>query len=157
MLRFATLIFTLGVLMGCTNIQETPLVLDSDVWVMESARVDSILREFRGEEGVPTLEFFNDGGLQGTTHCNQFQGQYTTKNNKESSQIDITILDITKTPCPQDALESDYIHKLEISTRYKMDENRLILTDENGENLLIFIPASIVQKRLDIGRNGNKS
>lgn len=157
MLRFATLIFTLGVLMGCTNIQETPLVMDSDVWVMESARVDSILREFRGEEGVPTIEFFNDGGVQGTTHCNQFQGQYTTKNNKESSQIDITIQDITKTQCPYQVMESDYIHKLELSTNYKMEENRLILTDENGENLLIFIPASVIQKRLNMGRESNKS
>ncbi|HJE87451.1 META domain-containing protein [Rikenella microfusus] len=149
MLRIATAILAALSVTACTGVGESPLVLESDLWVALGSADSSGSRatDSTGSESPPSVEFLSDGQLQGFTSCNTFFGSYTTKETDSVSQITITIEGMTLALCPDDVREQDYVEKLRNARRYTVRHRQLLLMDSTGTVVLTFVPASTIQKR----------
>lgn len=148
MIRIATAILAAASLAACKSVSESPLVLDSDIWVVpDAADSSSMLKGESLREGSPSIEFLSDGQVQGFTCCNSYFGSYTTKENDSVRRIDITIEGMTLALCPHGDVEREYIEKLKEVRSYAVRHKHLLLMDSTGEVTLMFIPASMTQKK----------
>lgn len=144
MIRIATAILATFTLTGCQSTSESPLVLDSDLWVTECVSDTSLVP---GEDSTPSIEFFSDGQLQGLTCCNSFFGSYSTRDSSGVSLISISIEGMTLSLCPHSDREQAYIERLRNTRSYAVGDRKLDLMDSAGQVVLTFIPASTVQKK----------
>lgn len=148
MIRIATAILAAAFFAACKSVSESPLVLDCDLWVVPNAADSSSM--LKGEslrEGSLSIEFLNDGQVQGFTCCNSYFGSYTTNKNDSVCRINITIEGMTLALCPHGDLEREYIEKLKEVRSYAVRHKQLLLMDSTGEVTLRFIPASMTQKK----------
>ncbi len=148
MIRIATAILTAAFLAACKSVSESPLVLDCDLWVVPNTTDSSSTP--KGEsmrEGSLSIEFLNDGQVQGFTCCNSYFGSYTTNESDSVRRINITIEGMTLALCPHGDLEREYIEKLKEVRSYAVCHKQLMMMDSTGEVTLRFIPASMTQKK----------
>lgn len=148
MLRIATAILAAFSVTACTGVGESPLVLDSDIWVAlgNADSTGSRTTDRIGDRPPPSVEFLSDGQLQGFTSCNGFFGSYTTNETDSVSQITIAIEGMTLALCPDDVREQEYVEKLRNARRYTVRHRQLLLMDSTGTVVLTFVPASTIQK-----------
>lgn len=148
MIRIATAILAAASFAACKNVGESPLVLESDLWVIRSGADSTVITEQDAvREGIPSVEFLSDGQLQGFTCCNSFFGTYETRDSDSICLIEITIEGMTLALCPHDDLERAYIEKLKRARSYTVRHKQLLLMDSTGGVTLTFIPASTTQKK----------
>lgn len=148
MIRIATAILAAASLAACRSVSESPLVLDSDLWVARSSAdtAGMRIRDRAGNDPPPSIEFLTDGQVQGFTSCNSFFGSYTTKETDSTDRIEITIEGMTLALCPDNDLEQEYIERLKKVRSYEVRDMQLLLMDSTGAVTLTFIPASTIQK-----------
>lgn len=148
MIRIATAILAAASFAACQSVCESPLVLESDLWVIDNGRDTIDLSEKDAiREGIPSLEFLSDGQLQGFTCCNSFFGSYRTRDSDSICRIDITIEGMTLALCPHGDAEQVYIEQLKHVRSYAVRHKQLLLMDSTGSVTLKFIPASTTQKQ----------
>lgn len=148
MIRIATAILAAASFAACKGACESPLVLESDLWVIDGGRNTIDISEQEAiREGIPSIEFLSDGQLQGFTCCNSFFGSYRTRDSDSVCRIDITIEGMTLSLCPHDDGERTYIEKLKRVRSYAVCPEQLLLMDSSGAVMLKFIPASTTQKQ----------
>lgn len=145
MIRFATAFLASVSLTGCESTSETPLVLESDLWVTTCGITDTT--KMPGDDGTPSVEFLSDGQIQGFTCCNSFFGSYSTRDSSGVNLIDISVEGMTLSLCPHSDQEQVFIEKLRNAQTYAVTDNHLNLKDNTGEVTLTFITASTIQKK----------
>jgi heat shock protein HslJ len=123
---------------GCAGTKKNPatesLKLSGVEWVLESVgTLDSappIADDIR-----MTLQFDGDKGAAGSTGCNTYRGNYTTK----GQSLSFGALSITKKACPGTpgllALEQRFMAALAEVSRYSIEENVLSLNGPDGAEL----------------------
>ncbi|WP_298065124.1 META domain-containing protein [uncultured Rikenella sp.] len=148
MTRIATAILAAVSFAACQGTCESPLVLEGDLWVVDSGQDTVALSQQETlREGIPSIEFLSDGQLQGFTCCNSFWGSYRTRDSDSVCRIDMTIEGMTLALCPHSDAEHAYIEKLKQVRSYAVRHNRLLLMDSTGSVTLRLIPASTTQKQ----------
>lgn len=147
MFRIATAILAAVSFAACRSTGESPLVLDSDIWVALNDPDSTGRMNPERNHPLPSIEFLNDGRLTGHTSCNSFFGSYTTRKTDSVSQIEITIDGMTLALCPNSEWEQEYIEKLKKTCGYMVRDRQLLLLDSTGTAILMFVPASTTQKK----------
>lgn len=148
MTRIATAILATATFAACNGPKDSALVLASDFWVAEYGTADTLpANEEEPADRPPSIEFLDDGQMQGFTCCNSFFGHYTTRDSSAVHLIRITIDGVTLTFCPHSDREEEYLELLKRARSYEVDRQQLKLLDGTGKTILIFIPASKTQKR----------
>lgn len=79
----------------------------------------------------PRLQFTEDGRVQGTTGCNDFEGQVRF----DGAALDVTDLVSTRIGCPADvaATEAAFLRALDAAERLSVDGETLVLSGPDGE------------------------
>lgn len=150
MIRLATVVLGTLIMVACRSVGRSPLVLDSDLWVVVDSSME--VAPTGGATASPlSIEFLNDGQLNGLTSCNSFTGSYMTSRRDSVNQLGITIEGITLSLCPDSERERRFIEQLNRTRSYLVRNGELQLMDESGTVMLTFVPASMTQK------NKNKS
>lgn len=148
MIRIATAFLASVSLTGCGSAGDSPLVLESDLWMTECGADSVWVQGPDGQtDGAPSLEFLSDGQLQGFTCCNSFFGRYTTQDKELPHGIAITLEGMTLSLCPHSDREQAYIEKLKQARSYAVESGQLRLMDSTGAVTLQFRPASTIQKK----------
>jgi heat shock protein HslJ len=127
-MAFALLAISLS---GCTNASS----LDGTSWRLESWSVSSLdPRDF-----TITAEF-DDGQIGGTSAVNSYGGEYRT-----GPGSDFSVGEIAQTlmagPEADMRAEAAYMELLRAAATYRLDGTTLTLSDENGNESLIFAAA----------------
>ncbi|MCP4164535.1 MAG: META domain-containing protein [Chloroflexi bacterium] len=109
--------------------------LDGKLWVLESYLNGDgeIVPIFPGTR--PTAEF-EEGGIAGSTGCNQYSGSYETSGNN----IAIEIGPVTMRACPEQvsAQETDYLAALANAATYEISGEQLQMADADGQVVLTY-------------------
>jgi heat shock protein HslJ len=84
-----------------------------------------------------TAEFGSDGRLSGSTGCNRYQGSYRA----EGATIAIGPLATTRRGCDGPIMEQEqaYLAILQAATSYRLEGERLTLTDPSGTHRAVFV------------------
>lgn len=143
MIKITTVLIVAALFSTCRSVGRSPLVLDSDIWVVvEGVGSDSAGGRSGTAGARPSLEFLSDGQLAGYTSCNSFFGRYTMRRGGSTGQLDISIEGITMALCPDGELERDYIERLGRVRSYSVCDAQLLLKDSTGRTILVFSPSS---------------
>ena len=124
----------LGVLLaGCGDSGDErpaagPAPFDGIPWVVASG-----LDAPGAAEHAPTMTFL-DGAVSGSTGCNRFHGPFTVS----GDTLEIGGLATTLIGCPDSgaAVEREFLDTLERVARWRMDGDELVLSAEDGGELL---------------------
>jgi putative lipoprotein len=84
--------------------------------------------------GVAPTATFADGSVSGSTGCNRYNGPYTIDG--ESLEIGPVASTLMACPPPRDAIESAYVAALDRVQTWAIDGEELVLSDDEGEELL---------------------
>ncbi|QDO92557.1 META domain-containing protein [Formosa sediminum] len=104
-----------------------------DIWVLETIANDSISIAHFAKE-LPKMEInTRTNTFMGYAGCNTMNGTIFS----EQSKIRFTKIAVTKKMCLQDNLEAQFIKALKRSTEFKIENNRLYLSNPD-ENTLTF-------------------
>lgn len=129
-----------GVAAGCGEGDEDDVTADASAlegapWVLVSG-VD-----VEGWEEVAPSATFENGSVSGSNGCNRYTGPYTI----DGSSVELGQLAMTQMACvsPAAEVEQQYMAALQKVTGWELDDAELVLTDENGDELLRFEQASI--------------
>ncbi len=98
--------------------------------------------EVTGWEAVRPSATFTGGTVGGSTGCNRFTAPFTL----DGSSLRIGTIASTKIACqpPADAVEREYLDALGRVARWRSDGSRLVLLDENENELLRYAAATPV-------------
>ncbi|MCB0374223.1 MAG: META domain-containing protein, partial [Muricauda sp.] len=106
-----------------------------DIWVLESIAGTNVSKaDFNGSD-VPNMEInINTNRFAGFSGCNRMTGSlFFEKDLLRFSQVAST-----RMACPNMEKESEFLKALQSSTDYKVENNRLYLSNGSEDNLLIF-------------------
>lgn len=112
---------------------KAPPALSSDLagteWAVQS--IDG--RPISGR--APSVEFAREDRISGAAGCNSFFGIYEAQN----GAIDVRALGHTERACetPVMTMEQSFLTVLDKAERYERSDNRLIITAEDGHNLVL--------------------
>jgi heat shock protein HslJ len=131
-------IVLIGLAAGCgddgggadaSEIEDTPWVLTSGTGITLPASV------------APSA-LFSAGQVSGSTSCNQYSGPYEL----DGDSLDIGQLTMTLIACvpPRDAIEREYLRALGLVASWAVDGKELMLSDDEGGELLRYAAGSIV-------------
>lgn len=102
-------------------------------WVLEQINGESVI-----ENALPTLSFRGDQEVGGNSSCNTFNGAFTAKDGK----LTIDELASTMMACPEPEglmdQETEYLKALESSASYRIDGDKLLITDSSNAVVLVF-------------------
>lgn len=98
------------------------------VWRLESVDGEPI-------SGEVTLQLGADGAVSGLASCNRYTGQNTAT----LPEFAVGPMAMTRMACPDMTLETIYIAALQRIIRAERDGERLVLSDDEG-NQLVFAP-----------------
>lgn len=102
-------------------------------WVLEQINGESVI-----ENALPTLSFRGDQEVGGNSSCNTFYGAFTAKDGK----LTIDELASTMMACPEPEglmdQETEYLKALESSASYRIDGDKLLITDSSNAVVLVF-------------------
>ena len=100
-------------------------------WKLEFLKLNNI--EIGIEKQIPTIKFEMDGKVNGFSGCNNFFGNYTLI----GRTININDLGSTRKFCEGEMeLENAYFQVLEIEVRALFSEGKLILTGDEGNQMI---------------------
>jgi heat shock protein HslJ len=110
--------------------------LEGTPWVLTSGRDITL------PASVAPSALFEDGTVSGSTGCNQFTGPYSL----DGDSLEIGDLATTLMACepPRDATERAYVDALGLVSTWEVDGEELVLSDEDGDELLRYGVASLV-------------
>lgn len=106
-----------------------------DIWVLESMKGTTVTAaDFNGKD-VPNMEVnVNSNRFSGFSGCNRMTGSLFFEN----GLLRFTQVASTRMACPSMEKETEFLTALQASTTYKVENNRLYLSNPNEENLLVF-------------------
>lgn len=86
--------------------------------------------------GDASMTFGEDGALSGSTGCNLFSGSWE----RDGDTLTLSPGALTQRACPEPlmAQEQQFLAALAATTRYRLDDDRLTLEDEQGAELAVF-------------------
>lgn len=106
-----------------------------DIWVLESMKSATITKDDFSGKDVPNMEVnVNTNRFSGFSGCNRMTGSLFFEN----GLLRFTQIAGTRMACPSMEKESEFLTALRASTTYKVENNRLYLSNPNEENLLVF-------------------
>ena len=87
-----------------------------------------------------TATFGADGGVAGSSGCNQFRGNYTVS----GDTISIGPLATTRMACPEPIMtqENEFLAALQAATRFDLTAQRLTLRSSNGATQVVLVPST---------------
>jgi heat shock protein HslJ len=105
--------------------------LQGGTWVLGAGLIDGALEDKR-----PTLEFVDDETVSGFAGCNNYSGGVTIDGN----DLTFGTLAVTSMACGtvEEKIEQEYLAALEKVASYSFVAGRLLLQDNNGNQVLIF-------------------
>jgi len=107
----------------------------NDIWVLEEMKGKKVTKEDFNGSDVPYLEIYTDKNrFSGFSGCNRITGGLFY----EKDLLRFGQVASTQMACPQMDRESEFLKTLQSSTDYKVENNRLHLSNGSEENLLIF-------------------
>ncbi|MBA4745107.1 MAG: META domain-containing protein [Muricauda sp.] len=106
-----------------------------DIWVLEEMQGAPISKkDFNGND-VPNMEInINNNRFSGFSGCNRMTGSIFY----EKDVLRFTQVASTRMACPNMEKESEFLKALRRSTKHKVENNRLYLSNGSKENLLVF-------------------
>ncbi len=106
-----------------------------DIWVLESMKGAAVTAaDFNGKD-VPNMEVnVNTNRFSGFSGCNRMTGSLFFEN----GLLRFTQIAGTRMACPSMEKESEFLTALQAGTTYKIENNRLYLSNPNEANLLVF-------------------
>jgi heat shock protein HslJ len=110
--------------------------LESTPWVLTSGR------DLTLPEGVAPSATFANGRVSGSTGCNEYSGPY--KVDGDSLEIGDIASTLIACPPPPDAIEKAYIEALGLVASWAIDDEQLVLSGGDGNELLRYEVASLV-------------
>ncbi len=106
-----------------------------DIWVLEEMKGTTVSKEDFNGKDVPNMEVnINNNRFSGFSGCNRMTGNLFY----EQDVLRFTQIASTRMACPSMDKENEFLTTLQSSTTYKVENNRLYLSNPSEENLLIF-------------------
>jgi len=106
-----------------------------DIWVLEKMQGTTVSKEDFNGNDVPNMEVnINNNRFSGFSGCNRMNGSLFY----EKDVLRFTQIASTRMACPNMEKESEFLSALQSSVNYKIENNRLYLSNDSEENLLIF-------------------
>lgn len=106
-----------------------------DIWVLEEMNGNAVSKEEFGGRDVPNMEInINNNRFSGYSGCNRMTGGIFY----EDDVLRFTQVATTRMACPNMDKESAFLTALNGSTAYKVENNRLYLSNGSEENMLVF-------------------
>jgi len=106
-----------------------------DIWVLEKMKGATVSKEDFNGKDVPNMEVnINNNEFSGFSGCNRMRGSLFY----EKDVLRFTQVASTRMACPNMEKESEFLTALQGSTTYKVENNRLHLSNGSEENLLVF-------------------
>ena len=109
----------------------TEIDLDGTAWT-----VIEMNGEATPADAEATLDFA-EGQVSGIAFCNRFFGPYE----EDGTTLSFGMLGSTMMACPDMEYEGEYLEALGTATGYRVEADYLVLTDADGNALLVFSPA----------------
>lgn len=107
----------------------------NDIWVLEEMMSKKVAKEDFDGNDVPYMEIYtNENRFSGFSGCNRMTGSLFY----EKDLLRFAQIASTRMACPKMDRESEFLKALQSGTRYKVENNRLYLSNGSEENLLIF-------------------
>lgn len=133
MKKFLSLVAILVTLGACTNIQEKKVLPEPVMTINEVANVEYQLENIFPNQGL-TLGFDNENRIFGYSGLNRFFG----KTEIENGNIKVDPLASTRMGGAKEALirEDQYLSLLKSMTKIQIENGKLILTNDKGEQLI---------------------
>ncbi|WP_339868546.1 META domain-containing protein [uncultured Algoriphagus sp.] len=127
------LLFLLFVSCGSTKAINPLNLLTGNTWALSSLMGQGIdLNQFA--DGLPSINFLDDGKLAGFSGCNNFSGNFML----EGSGLLLNPGAITKKMCPKNG-EQEFISAMNKVKELKISKDKLTLLDGANE-LMSFVP-----------------
>lgn len=107
----------------------------NDIWVLEEMMSKKVSQEDFNGKDVPYMEIYaSENRFSGFSGCNRMTGSlFYEKDLLRFSQIAST-----RMACPKMDTESEFLKALQSGTKYRVENNRLYLSNGSQENLLVF-------------------
>ncbi len=106
-----------------------------DIWVLEKMKGASVSKDDFNSGDVPNMEVnINDNRFSGFSGCNRMTGSLFYENDV----LRFTQVASTRMACPSMEKESEFLMALQSATSYKIENNRLYLSNGSNENILVF-------------------
>lgn len=106
-----------------------------DIWVLEKMKGASVSKDDFNSGDVPNMEVnINDNRFSGFSGCNRMTGSLFYENDV----LRFTQVASTRMACPGMEKESEFLMALQSATSYKIENNRLYLSNGSNENILVF-------------------
>jgi len=102
----------------------------NDIWLLEAMSEANIAK---GMKSMILEIHIADNRVLGNAFCNRFFGSIDKLTNRE---IKFGRIGSTRMACKDIALESDYLKLLENVSKYRIENNKLILFDTLGKEIL---------------------
>lgn len=109
-------------------------LLTQNTWVLESIMGSAVSKSDFGKQ-LPFLNFNSDGKMNGSTGCNNFNGDFQLK----ADQLSLNPGAMTKMACAGNG-EKDFLNSLGQVAGLSNDDGKLQLLDSAGKTLLSFLP-----------------
>ena len=106
-----------------------------DIWVLEKMKGASVSKDDFNSGDVPNMEVnTNDNRFSGFSGCNRMTGSLFYENDV----LRFKQVASTRMACPSMEKESEFLMALQSATSYKIENNRLYLSNGSNENILVF-------------------
>ncbi|MDF0707111.1 META domain-containing protein [Flagellimonas okinawensis] len=106
-----------------------------DIWVLEEMKGTPVSKEDFDGRDLPNMEInINDNRFSGFSGCNRMTGSLFY----EQDVLRFTQIASTRMACPSMDKETEFLTALQAGTTYKVENNRLFLSNGSEENLLVF-------------------
>lgn len=106
-----------------------------DIWVLEKMQGTTVSKEDFNGNDVPNMEVnINNNRFSGFSGCNRMNGSLFY----EKDVLRFTQIASTRMACPNMEKESEFLSALQSGVNYKIENNRLYLSNDSEENLLVF-------------------
>ena len=106
-----------------------------DIWVLEKMKGASVSKDDFNSGDVPNMEVnINDNRFSGFSGCNRMTGSLFYENDV----LRFKQVASTRMACPSMEKESEFLMALQSATSYKIENNRLYLSNGSNENVLVF-------------------
>ena len=128
-------------IISCTDSKRTNLEnLVATEWTLDSV-VTEVVGLPLSNESVVTIAFSDSTTFAGNGGCNQYFGTFGTEATSEDEDvISIETKGRTMAMCPTLAFEDSYIVALEKVTKFIAEEDKLVMSNSNGDVTFIFVP-----------------
>jgi heat shock protein HslJ len=119
----------ISILAGCGLLgRSNSVALPGSAWVLSQINGADV--------GSEITLVFNDDRLSGNASCNNYFSQYTV----EGKELTLGPVGSTLMACPDMDDETTYLEALSDVSRFRVDEQQLVLINSAGKDSLVFVP-----------------